>query len=1023
MIPYKLTVRNFMCYRDDVPPLLFEGMHIACLSGDNGAGKSTLLDAITWALWGEARGKSDDDLIALGSSDMEVDFEWQLEGAFYRVIRRRTKGKRTGLSIVELQVQTTNGSWRRLSGDSVRDTNAQITEILRMSYATFINSAFLMQGRADEFTNSTPQARKQVLGDMLGLADYEQLERQAKQRRDRAELHLREREGVIADYEKRAQHLPLIQADVAAAEARVATAQQELTTAEAQATALREQIQQLRQVAARQTAVQAQLTEREQRLAALEQMLTHLRERVTTHRATIAQSAMIREHYEMLQDQRLALQAMDQRRDQAMELRELWLEQREIVNAAKGELELEVTTAQHALKLLETQAQGQAEYEQFVTTLQAETTRLAALQAELERVRSVEATLAEQLSDLDQLALDQSHYERAIDQARGEIEKVLHSLDQTIERCQPHVERLATIETGLASVAARLTTFDEQAGAVTALRATVAELEREEARLQEQMQTITKQGKETKSKLELVQTGTGSCPVCHSELGTEGLQAVVDQYVEQQTTLRAELRAIKRLQEDKVVETTTHRTTITTLEAALQERSTVERRQATLLLQREQAESARNELATAQAELTIYSQRLENRSYAADAQADLQAVQQRILALGDRQALRQQREQQRAKIRQYERELSAAPQAERRLAEAGAQLRVCQLAAQGIPAAQEVVDQLRQRLDNEDYGHEARSKRDAIRQQFDALAYSKDEHAVLKVEVERLLPAERRKQQLEQASIDLERDEQQLARDAELLAYHNVQITADRAELAELTPRLREQRGVEYALREAEADLQRAQQTLANAQKELGSAEAELRLCNSMIEQLQSYRQQATRFAEEHALYAELAEAFGKKGLQAMLIENALPEIEQEANRLLGRITDHQMHVTFDTQRDTKKGDTIETLDIRIADGLGTRDYAMYSGGEAFRVNFAVRLALSKLLAHRAGASLKTLVIDEGFGTQDGKGRERVIEAINAVADDFARVLVITHIQELKDQFPTQIEITKGAYGSSWRVT
>ena len=62
MIPRKLVLRNFMCYRDELPALDFDGIQIACLSGENGAGKSALLDAMTWALWGQARLKSDDDL-------------------------------------------------------------------------------------------------------------------------------------------------------------------------------------------------------------------------------------------------------------------------------------------------------------------------------------------------------------------------------------------------------------------------------------------------------------------------------------------------------------------------------------------------------------------------------------------------------------------------------------------------------------------------------------------------------------------------------------------------------------------------------------------------------------------------------------------------------------------------------------------------------------------------------------------------------------------------------------------------
>ncbi|MCZ7674381.1 MAG: hypothetical protein M5U34_48245 [Chloroflexi bacterium] len=78
------------------------------------------------------------------------------------------------------------------------------------------------------------------------------------------------------------------------------------------------------------------------------------------------------------------------------------------------------------------------------------------------------------------------------------------------------------------------------------------------------------------------------------------------------------------------------------------------------------------------------------------------------------------------------------------------------------------------------------------------------------------------------------------------------------------------------------------------------------------------------------------------------------------------------MRVSFETQKRLKSRDGIaETLDIRISDGAGERPYDNYSGGEQFRVNFAIRLALSQLLAKRAGARLQTLVVDEGFGSQD----------------------------------------------------
>ena len=144
-----------------------------------------------------------------------------------------------------------------------------------------------------------------------------------------------------------------------------------------------------------------------------------------------------------------------------------------------------------------------------------------------------------------------------------------------------------------------------------------------------------------------------------------------------------------------------------------------------------------------------------------------------------------------------------------------------------------------------------------------------------------------------------------------------------------------------------------------------------------------------------------------------MIIEQAIPEIEEEANRILSRLTGNRTQITLESLRDLKKGGTRETLDIRISDELGERSYEMYSGGEAFRVDFAIRIALSRLLARRAGTRLSTLFIDEGFGTQDAEGLDSLVEAIQTISEDFEKILVITHVQSLKQAFPVRIEVTK----------
>jgi exonuclease SbcC len=70
------------------------------------------------------------------------------------------------------------------------------------------------------------------------------------------------------------------------------------------------------------------------------------------------------------------------------------------------------------------------------------------------------------------------------------------------------------------------------------------------------------------------------------------------------------------------------------------------------------------------------------------------------------------------------------------------------------------------------------------------------------------------------------------------------------------------------------------------------------------------------------------------------------------------------------------------------------------------------------LLVRRAGASMPILIIDEGFGTQDSAGIEKLVEAINSIQDDFEKVFVITHLDEIKDRFPVLINITKTSEGS-----
>ena len=178
MIPVKLNITGFLSYRDPVE-VDFTSFDLACISGANGAGKSSLLDAITFALFGQAR-KRDESLINIASETADVTLTFQYEGNIYRVQRANPRGKTT---LLEFHIQNAQGGWKALTERTVRDTDALIEETLRLGYETFVNASFFLQGKADQFTQQRPADRKRILSSILGLEIWEQYRLRSADRR------------------------------------------------------------------------------------------------------------------------------------------------------------------------------------------------------------------------------------------------------------------------------------------------------------------------------------------------------------------------------------------------------------------------------------------------------------------------------------------------------------------------------------------------------------------------------------------------------------------------------------------------------------------------------------------------------------------------------------------------------------------------------------------------------------------------------------------------------------------------
>ncbi len=185
MIPRKLELKNFLSYGDVLQTIDLTPYSMICLSGKNGNGKSAFLDAITWAIWGQARktsgtSKADEGLLHLGKTRMLVSLEWELGGKIYRV--RREYAKTYGKPYAALDFELYNAAddkYISLTDKTIRQTQEVIEKTVGIDFDTFINSAFIKQGQSNEFSKKTPKERKTILANILGLARYDRLQQAA----------------------------------------------------------------------------------------------------------------------------------------------------------------------------------------------------------------------------------------------------------------------------------------------------------------------------------------------------------------------------------------------------------------------------------------------------------------------------------------------------------------------------------------------------------------------------------------------------------------------------------------------------------------------------------------------------------------------------------------------------------------------------------------------------------------------------------------------------------------------------
>ena len=1005
MIPELLSLTNFLSYRNAT--LDFRGLHTACVCGANGAGKSSLLEAMTWVLWGQSRAEVEDDVIHVGEKEAKVDFRFQDRQQTYRVIRARQRGQS---STLEFQVETKSG-FRSLTEKGVRATQQAILAHIKLDYDTFINAAYLRQGQADAFMLKRPSERKQILADLLKLSQYDEL---AEQSRDRA----RQFKGQTTQLEQHVQELEVqiergdaIAAEQAAVEARLAQLQQEQQAAEQQLQQL-QAAQQHRRGCEQQWQLQQQQHKNLcQDCDRIQQELNRTQQQSQTLTANLAQAAEIEAGYANFQALQLKEETQTAKFQQyqtaQQQRQQLQHEQPQLRNVLDSKLQ----QAQTKLEELDTQV---AEIEQILRKAPEVETALAQLHEARRHLNELDR-LQVQVSPLLQR---QQKLQTTFDREQAKLHARLEELKGSAQQWQTQKERQPQLQQALAEVEDQIEQREKRRIYQQRLREKGLERRSFLDRLQERRQEHEAELAELEQKGQQLKQPNVPCPLCDRPLDEHHWQLVQERHQTQQQEIRDRLWVV---QEQLVVsekEIQTLRQEYRTLEQELADCGQLLERRGQLQEKLQGTVTAGQQLSQVAAEILRLEQSLQAGEFATETFAELQLLERQLQELNydDKNHALARGEADRwrwAEIKQAE-----IQQAERKRAQL----------AERKPLLQKEIADLQCQLESVS-GSSLQNQIDRLDRDIAEIGYNLEHHNQLRASLRQAQGWQLRHQELAQAKQQAPLLEQQLAILRQTLAARSQALETSRSQLETLRHQLEQTPDNSERIQSLEQERQQRRQQLDECLAQLGRLQQQQQHLRDLQEQLTQQQQQLQTTCRQHRIYQELAQAFGKKGIQALMIENILPQLEATTNQILARLSANQLHVQFITQRIGRSSSSsksnkkaIETLDILIADACGTRPYETYSGGEAFRVNFAIRLALARLLAQRSGTALQLLIVDEGFGTQDREGCERLIAAINAIAPDFACILTVTHMPHFKEAFQARIEVSKTQDGSQIKL-
>ena len=676
--------------------------------------------------------------------------------------------------------------------------------------------------------------------------------------------------------------------------------------------------------------------------------------------------------------------------------------------------------------------------EKALADLEPERDRLASMELRIKEDGVVERSVRERLEAseglrrrYDQLQFRLSEATTAIAVERGRQESEAGRIERLIEvDLRPQVDRLDALlkeQNRLEGEAAGLASdrrIDEGRTSLQAMESRAGALNSENDRLRQTME-------DTRQKFDLLDAGEAECPLCGQGLEADGREHLRAEYEALGRTSASAYRANTSELADLEQRGRELKSEVQRLETALRRsQQELHSRQGKLVAQIDHARKAKQDMEVGERELADVRSKLDSEAYAESHRQSAAEASDGLDKLGfdpqEAESLAQEHLRMQERLRSAERELNQGNMVlQGRESALQRDLKDAREAGVRLGPIQQDLSAVSARIESGEFAQDARREVGRLSGEIAALGYDGEAHRAAQDSVRELGLFGEQRQQFETAKGQVEWDRAQLGQaesDSERLRCELEGMEDRRERLAaevEGLPEAEARRDMHERRRE---ELDGA---LSSARVEKGVLEEAIARCERLAGEVLKLRRRRGECVREQGLYQELALAFGKNGIQALIIEDAIPQLDSDANELLARLTDNRMSLRLELgegRRVRGMGAPSEELRINVADEMGTRAYETFSGGEAFRINFALRIALSRLLARRSGAPLPVLFIDEGFGSQDAAGQQRLVEAIQSIRSDFDKIIVITHIDAIKEAFDTRIQVEKTEMGSRYEV-